>query len=141
MVVGIAALTVSFSLAHVLEDFVNDVPARFSFETAPAALLVGLAYAFHVVLIALAARDEVLGYAGNLVVAVFWLVVAAVDHLGELLFAETYRAGLISGALVVGLLASALALAVMSVVAWRLRRAVARSSVQAIDLVEAPLPR
>jgi len=92
-VVGAAALMVGISMAHVLEDFVNGVPARFGVDTVPAAALVGLAYGIHVVLIGLAARDRVVGYIGNLGVGVFWLVAAASDHLGDVLFAETYRAG------------------------------------------------
>jgi hypothetical protein len=118
-VVGTAALMVGLSMAHVLEDFVNGVPARFGFETAPAALLVGLAYAVHIVFIALAARDRVLGYMGNLGVGAFWLIVAAADHLEDVLFLEPYRAGVISKALVSGLMLAALALAVISLLAWR----------------------
>lgn len=118
-VAGMAALLVGISVAHVLEDFVHGVPARFGLETAPAAVLVGLAYAFHVAVIALAARDLVLGYVGNLLVGVFWFVAAVADHLGEVLFVEPYRAGFISKAFEVGLMLTALVLAIVSFIAWR----------------------
>lgn len=120
-VVGTAALLVGVSMAHALEDFVYGIPARFGFETAPAAALVGLAYALHVMLIALVARDRVLGYAGNLAVGVFWLIAAVADHLGDVLFVEPYRAGFISKAFEVGLMLAALALVVVSFLAWRAR--------------------
>jgi hypothetical protein len=121
-VVALAALLIGVSVAHVLEDFVYGIPARFGFDVAPAAALVGLAYAGHAILVALAARDRIVGYLGNLVAGIVWFVAAAYDHLGEVLFATGYRAGLISKAFEVGLMLSGVALAVVSFVAWRSRR-------------------
>jgi len=121
-VVGLAAVLIGISVAHVLEDFVYGIPARFGFEVAPASVLVGIAYAGHAVLVTLAARDHILGYIGNLAVGVFWFAAAAYDHLGEVLFAQNYRAGMISKSFEVGLMLSAIALAVGSLVAWRSRR-------------------
>jgi hypothetical protein len=123
-VVALAALLIGVSVAHVLEDFVYGIPARFGFQVAPAAALVGLAYAGHVVLVALAAQDRTVGYLGNLAVGIFWFAAAAYDHLGEVLAAASYRAGSISKAFEVGLMLSAIALAVISLVAWRSRRRV-----------------
>ncbi len=125
-VVGTGALLVAISMAHVLEDFVYSVPARFGLETAPAAAVVGLAYGLHVVLIAIAARDQALGYFGNAAVGAFWLVAAAADHLGEVLFANPYRAGLVSKAFEVGLMLAAPSLVIVSLLAWRSRRAATR---------------
>jgi hypothetical protein len=48
-VLGAAALMIGVSIAHVLEDFVYDIPAPFGLEIAPAAPLLGLAYLIHVV--------------------------------------------------------------------------------------------
>jgi hypothetical protein len=121
-VVALAALLIGVSIAHVLEDFVYGIPARFGFEVAPAAALMGLAYAGHTILVALAARDHVLGYLGNLAAGIVWFVAATYDHLGEVLFATGYRAGLISKAFEVGLMLSAIALVVVSFAAWRWRR-------------------
>ena len=121
-VVGLAAVLIGISIAHVLEDFVYGIPARFGFDVAPAAALVGLAYLAHAMLVGLAARDHTVGYLGNLAAGVFWFAAAAYDHLGEVLFAEDYRAGLISKGFEVGLMLSAIALAVSSYVAWRSRR-------------------
>jgi hypothetical protein len=121
-VVTLAAVVIGVSVAHVLEDFVYGIPARFGFQVAPAAALVGLAYAGHVILVALAAQDRIVGYLGNLVAGVFWFAAAAYDHLGEVLFAASYRAGLISKGFEVALMLSAIALAVVSFVAWRSSR-------------------
>jgi len=120
-VVGVAALLVGVSVAHVCEDFVYGVPERFGVAVAPAAVLVGLAYAIHVILIALAARGEALGYLGNLAAGVGWLLAAALDHLGEVLFDSPYRAGFVSKALEVGIMLAGLALATVSFLAWRAR--------------------
>ena len=123
-VVGLGAALVGVSVAHVAEDFVYGVPARFGVSVATAALLAGTAYAGHVVLIALAARDETCGYAGNLVAGIGWFLAAALDHLGEVLFDSPYRAGFISKALEVGTMLIGLALASASALAWRERRRV-----------------
>ena len=120
-VVGVAAVLVGVSVAHVCEDFVYGVPERFGFAVAPAAVLVGLAYAVHVVLIARAARGEAWGYLGNLVAGVGWFLAAALDHLGEVLFDTPYRAGFVSKALEVGIMLAGLALATVSLLAWRVR--------------------
>lgn len=66
-VVGSAVLLVGISVAHVLEDFVYGVPAAFGSDVAPAAALLSLAYALHIIVIALAARNLPIGYLGNLV--------------------------------------------------------------------------
>jgi hypothetical protein len=81
------------------------------------------AYAGPVFLVALAAQDRIVGYLGNLAAGIFWFAAAAFDHLGEVLFAASYRAGAISKGFEVVLMLSATALAVVSFVAWRsLRR-------------------
>ena len=120
-VVGVAAVTVGVTIAHVLEDFVYGVPGDFGVEVAPAAALLGVAYALHILLIALAARNHPLGYLGNLVYGVGWVLAAGLDHLDDVLFESHYRAGLISKAFEVGIMVSALALAVVSYAAWRSR--------------------
>ncbi len=79
-VVATAVLLIGFSIAHVLEDFVYGVPARFGLEVAPAAALIALAYAFHVLLVAAAARKSRIGYLGNLAIGLVWLVAVAADH-------------------------------------------------------------
>ena len=84
-------------------------------------MLAGLVYCVHTLLIAVAARDHVLGYLGNLVSGIVWLLAAADDHLSEMLFAMGYRAGLISKAFDVRLMLNTVALAMVSSVAWRSR--------------------
>jgi hypothetical protein len=121
-VVAAAVLLIGFSIAHVLEDFVYGIPARFGLAVAPAAALLGLAYAFHVLLVAAAARESRIGYLGNLAAGLVWLVAAAADHLHDILFVSPYRAGLISKGFEVGLMLSAVFLAVTSYLAWRSRR-------------------
>jgi xanthine/uracil permease len=118
-VVGAAALMIGVSIAHVLEDFVYGIPARFGIEIAPAAALLGLAYLIHIVLVALAGRGHIVGYLGNLAAGVLWLAAVIIDHLGEILFVSPYRAGFLSKSFEVGLMISALALAMVSLAAWR----------------------
>lgn len=118
-VVVTAALLAGTSIAHVLEDFVYGIPARFGLDTATAALLVGGWYTLHIFLIVLAARDRPAGYAGNALIGAGWFLAAAVDHLGEVLFVSPYRQGLISKAFEVALMLLGLLVAAVSFVAWR----------------------
>ena len=118
-VVGTAIVLVGFSIAHVLEDFVYGIPAQFGFETAPAAALLGTACAIHVVLIVLTAQGNKLGILGNLAAGIIWALAATIDHLDEILFVQPYRAGWPSKGFEIGLILSALALAVISFLAWR----------------------
>lgn len=117
--VRLGALLVGVSIAHSLEDFVYGVPARFGLSVELAAVLLGLYYVGQTLLIALAARGNPFGYLGNGVAGIVWLVAAALDHLGEVLFDWPYRAGLSSKAFEVALMLVAIALAVVSFAAWR----------------------
>lgn len=121
-VTGVAAITIGFTIAHSLEDFVYGIPARFGFEIAPAAALVGLAYALHAVFVALAARGAASGYLGNMAAGTVWFVAAVFDHFSELLFASPYRAGAISKLFIGGTILSSLILAFVSFAAWRASR-------------------
>lgn len=121
-VTGVAAVTVGFTIAHALEDFVYGIPARFGFEVAPAAALVGVAYALHMVFIALAARGARSGYLGNMAVGTLWFLAAVFDHFSELLFASPYRAGALSKLFIGGTILSSLVLAFVSFAAWRASR-------------------
>lgn len=117
--VWLAALLVGVSIAHSLEDFVYGIPARFGFSIEAAAALLGAYYVGQTLLIVLAARGQATGYLGNLAAGIIWLIAAAADHLGEVLFVWPYRAGFSSKAFEVALMLVALALAVASFRAWR----------------------
>ena len=114
---GTAAILVGVSVAHLAEDFVYGVPAKFGLSVATAAVTAGFTYAAHVALIALAARGQALGYVGNVAAGAVWFLAAALDHLGEVLFASPYRAGLISKAMAVGAMAGGLNLSAVSFLA------------------------
>jgi hypothetical protein len=106
----LSVLSVPFTLTHAVEDFSEGIPAaRFGLAVLPAAFLLSLGYMAQVAAAALSARGDVRGDALNLLLALGWLVAAAADHLGEILFVPTgaYRAGLVSKALEVGIMLTA----------------------------------
>ena len=106
-VVAASVVSVGFTLTHVIEDFAYNVPEeRFGVPLLPAALAVAVAYAVQVLAAALSARDDVRGHWVNAALGFGWALAAAVDHLGEVLFAWPYRHGLISKALEVGIMLS-----------------------------------
>ena len=116
----LSALSVPFTLTHAVEDFSAGIPAaRFGLALLPAAFVLSLGYTAQVAAAALSARGDVRGDALNLLLALVWLVAAAADHLGEILFVPTgaYRAGLLSKGFEVGIIviAAGWALAAFSV--------------------------
>ena len=107
-VVAASVVSVGFTLTHAIEDFAYNVPQeRFGLPLLPAALLVAVAYAVQVLAAALSARDDRRGHFLNAALGFAWLLAAALDHLGEVLFAWPYREGIISKALEVGIMLSA----------------------------------
>ena len=102
----LSALSVPFTLTHAVEDFSAGIPAaRFGLALLPAAFVLSLGYTAQVAAAALSARGDVRGDALNLLLALVWLVAAAADHLGEILFVPTgaYRAGFVSKRFEVGI--------------------------------------
>ncbi len=103
----LSVLSVPFTLTHVVEDFSEGIPAaRFGLALLPAAFVLSLGYTAQLAAAALSAHGDVRGDALNLLLALVWLVAAAADHLGEILFVPTgaYRAGLVSKVLEVGII-------------------------------------
>jgi hypothetical protein len=117
-VVLFSALSVVFTFTHSVEDFQYNIAARFGLPVLLAAFLLALAYAGQVYGTALAARDRWQGYFINLILAVIWFVGAVGDHLGEILFANPYRSGLVSKGLEVGIIVMAAVWAWASFRAW-----------------------
>ncbi len=106
----LSVLSVPFTLTHAIEDFSEGIPAaRFGLALLPAAFVLSLGYTSQVAAAVLSAHGDVRGDALNLLLAFVWLVAAAADHLGEILFVPTgaYRAELVSKALEVGIMLTA----------------------------------
>lgn len=111
--VGLVLLT--FALAHSFEDFSYGVPHdRFGIDTSPAALLLAVGFIAQVLILAAARSGHPLAYLANAGVGLTWFLAAALDHLGEVLGSEAYRAGVFSKAVEVGIMASGIALLVLS---------------------------
>jgi hypothetical protein len=99
-----SAASVPFTLTHTFEDFAYNVHVeRFGVSLLPAAFMVSLAYAVQFMAAVLSSHDDRRGHWLNALLGFGWLAAAAVDHLGEALFAFPYRAGPVSKALEVGI--------------------------------------
>ena len=110
------------AVAHSLEDFAYGVPEeRLGIDTGPAAVLAAMAFTAQIAVLAYASRRERWAYLANIAIGLVWLLAAALDHLGEVLTAEDYRAGLLSKGLEVVVMAFGLALALTSWLAVRTR--------------------
>ncbi len=115
---------VVFLSALSIEDFQYNIAARFGLPVLLAAFLLSIAYAVQVYGSALAANERPLGFVINLALALIWFWGAVLDHLGEILFANPYRSGLVSKGLEVGIILVSAAWAVASAAAlWQEIRA------------------
>ena len=114
-VLGSALLLIALSVVHSLQSFAQGFPARFGLILVEAAILFAVGYAAHIVFILLAAAENVMGYIGNLIFGVLWLLLVALMHLGT----PAYASGLGARSLEVGVILAALILSVSSIMAWR----------------------
>ncbi len=111
LVVWLGIALLALSIAHLLEDFAYGIPARFGLSIATAALLVGAAYAVQMLGLLLAMRLRRAGFILTLLTGLGWALAIALDHGGEILSSNPYRAGLVSKGIEVAVLAAGLALA------------------------------
>ena len=119
----VSVISVFFTLTHSLEDFAYNVPQeRFGVPFYPAAIALAGVYAVQVLAAALSAREDRRGHWLNVALGFGWLAAAALDHLGEVLFAWPYRAGLVSKALETGIMLSGAAWGALAVAAARAAR-------------------
>src|SRR5688500_13917533 len=84
-VVGSALALVGLSIAHSLEDFAHNVPQQFGLSIIQGAIVLGGAYLIHIMLILLAAAEQREGYLGNAIFGALWLILAAANHLNDIL--------------------------------------------------------
>ncbi|MGB3683445.1 MAG: hypothetical protein WA990_13295, partial [Rubrobacteraceae bacterium] len=91
--VAVALASFLVTLPHSVEDFVSGVPARFGVGVLTGGVLLGIGYAFHALGILLASHRRPSGYLINLLVGLGWFFGAVLDHLPDVLFTASYRAG------------------------------------------------
>lgn len=112
--VAVALASFLVTLPHSVEDFIFGVPARFGVGVLTGAFLLGAGYTLHALGIVLASHRRPSGYLINLFVGLGWFFGAALDHLPDVLFSASYRAGASSKLLEVLIMLFGIALVVLS---------------------------
>lgn len=109
----VSSVTFLFTIPHSIEDFTNGIAQRFGLSVLVAA--VGLGIAFAVQAWATAALDwrPALSRWLLLLIGLFWVIGALGDHVPDLLNA-TWRSGVPSKALVVGIILTQAAVAILA---------------------------
>jgi hypothetical protein len=100
-----SSVTFLFTIPHSIEDFTNGIAQRFGLAVLTAAVGLGIAFAAQVWATAALDWRPTLARWLLLLIGVFWVVGALADHVPDLLNA-TWRSGLPSKALVVGIILS-----------------------------------
>ncbi len=96
LVLLLSFASLAVTIPHVIEDFVYGVHRGFGLALIPAALVVGLGYAFQVAGLLLLARGSRGGLIITLVAGIGWFLGVALDHLPDILFTFPYREGTVS---------------------------------------------
>ncbi len=117
----VSSVTFLFTIPHSIEDFTNGIAQRFGLSVLVAAVALGIAFAAQVWATAALEWRPVPSRWLLLVIGIFWVVGALADHVPDLLNA-TWRSGVPSKILVVGIIVSQAAVAIMSGSELRKRR-------------------
>jgi hypothetical protein len=101
----VSSVTFLFTIPHSIEDFTNGIAQRFGLSVLPAAVGLGVALAVQVWATAALDWRPTLARWLLLLLGGVWVIGALADHIPDLLNA-TWRSGLPSKALVVGIIVS-----------------------------------
>ena len=121
-VVAAAILLTGFGAAHLIDDFLYDIPAELGLSNAAGQVLTVLYFVITSILLVLAARGSKVGYLGNVGLGIFLIAADITKHASEGLFAGAWRSGLLSRILAWGVILSAGGLVVVSYQAYRRQR-------------------
>jgi hypothetical protein len=120
-----SSVTFLFTLPHSIEDFTNGIAQRFGLSVLLAAVGLGIALAVQVWATAALEWKPTLARWLLLVIALFWVIGALGDHVPDLLN-PTWRSGVPSKALVVGIILSQAVVAALSGMELWKRRLIVR---------------
>ncbi len=114
-----ASLFVGFSAAHLIDEFLYGAPAEFHLSGAAAEILSLTFVGALTGLVVLAARGSRRSYLGLAIIG--WLIAAAdvMKHVPEMAQAGTWRSGLVSELLAIGLMLSAALTGTLAYGRWR----------------------
>jgi hypothetical protein len=101
----VSSATFLFTIPHSIEDFTNGIAQRFGLAVLTAAVGLGIAFAAQVWATAALEWRPTMARRLLLVIGLFWVIGALADHVPDLLNA-TWRSGVPSKALVVGIILS-----------------------------------
>jgi len=109
----LSSVTFLFTIPHSIEDFANGIAQRFGLSVLMAAVSLGIVLATQVWATAALGPRKMLSRSLLLLIGLFWVIGALADHIPDLLN-PTWRAGVPSKALVVGIILSQASVATLS---------------------------
>ena len=118
--IAVSLAGLPFILPHVLEDFADGIAQRVGLSTPAGAFLLGAYLAVQMSGLVLVGREQRAGWVLTFWASAIWTVVAVADHSPAILRGH-FRAGAVSVILVVGLVATQGAAAILAWRGWRRR--------------------
>lgn len=121
----VSAVTFLFTIPHSIEDFTYGIAQRFGLSVLLAAVGLGIAFAVQVWATAALGWRPTLSRWLLVLIGLFWVIGALADHVSDLLN-TSWRAGLPSKGLLLGIILSQALLAALSGLELRKRRLIVR---------------
>jgi hypothetical protein len=118
-VIAAAVLLAGFGAAHLIDDFLYDIPADLGLSNELGQALAVVYFGITSLLLVLAARGNKIGYAGNLGLGPFLIAADITKHGQEGMFAGPWRTGLVSRVFAFGVILASVALVGVSYGALR----------------------
>lgn len=118
-VIGVGFILAFFAIAHLIDDFLYNIPEEFGLTNQTAQILAGLFTVILILFFVLAARNLKIGYVGMLVIGAFLALAGILKHIPLILKPGPYWSGRFSEILILGLIASGIVQAIASAVAIR----------------------
>jgi hypothetical protein len=116
----VSSVTFLFTIPHSIEDFTYGIAQRFGFKVLPAAVGLGIVFALQVWATAALGWRQLYSRWLLLVIGLFWVVGALGDHVPDLI-SSSWRTGVPSKVLVVGIILSQAAVVALAGVELRNR--------------------
>jgi len=117
LVITLGVILAFFSVPHLIDDFLFDIPAEFGLTNMQAQVLSGVFISFYLWIMILASMDRRIGYFGTAFLGGFLALAVLLKHIPKILRPEPYWSGWFSETLIIGILLSGMALLVASILA------------------------
>ncbi len=119
LVVIIGIILAFFSIPHLIDDFIFDIPTEFGLTNIQAQILSGIFIVCYLWIMILVSKQWRGGYFGTAFIGGFLALAVLLKHIPKILLPEPYWSGWFSETLIIGIFISGIVLLITSILALR----------------------